>query len=793
MISLRGLVQRIRYRWTCPDGLAVLGILGLLVAFYPELFLARAASLVADHWEQHYPWAFYTAKSLRQGILPFWTPLIQCGFPIAAESQIGLFYLPNLLLYVVLPIRWAYAYMNIVHFFIAATGTYFYARKMGLNFWGSMVAMIVFVFGAGDGGAFYNITSLKTLAWFPWILWAFEGFQESSRKGYVLSAALFMAFSILAGYLQIAALVLTICLSYFLFRVCFFCRVPLTGGYFLKAGGVMALAFLGAVVLALPQLILTYELSLLSNRVGLSEGYAYVGSLSPAALLTVFFPKMQGLFRSACLYSGIFALIFITASFFASTEKNRKILLLWLTLGVVSLLLALGQWSPLYVGLVKLSHFYAFRIPAKFLIFFCFSAAMLAGTGFHVISVDMMEDPVRRDVFVNLYLVLSLGILALWGCVLFCLSWGRTLVFSVGKWAVENFIFGKSGHPRSLDYYYKFLDASIDSARNILSLNDPWQVWAIVLISLSCVWCMFFRRRFRPALLFSTAIIFLLADLYAFATIDIKKDFADYKDVLGPHIIVSVLLSEQTSGRLGRIYGYRKESEWLPLVPSVNMLYDIEDIGGYSPLIMSRYYETIGQFGSVNDSNHMSEPGTAFVLERLPLLNALDVSHVLAARALNHPNLELLVRDPRSGVFFYRNLGKRTRAFFVGGSVRFLIWRDLKATFMAPGFDPQEDLLLEPDEKATAEGVRLNTGSKATRILRMLQKDRSERWIVTVTGPGFFIVMNTMYPGWEARVNGIASPVLRAYGLFQALPIAAAGTYTVELTYHPYHSLRKEF
>jgi len=74
-----------------PDRLAIFGLLGLLFAFLSDLFLVKAAPLTGDHLEQHYPWAFQLAQSLKEFKLPFWTPLIQCGFPLVAESQVGAF------------------------------------------------------------------------------------------------------------------------------------------------------------------------------------------------------------------------------------------------------------------------------------------------------------------------------------------------------------------------------------------------------------------------------------------------------------------------------------------------------------------------------------------------------------------------------------------------------------------------------------------------------------------------------------------------------------------------------
>jgi hypothetical protein len=149
-----------------PDRLALFGLLGLLFAFYPELFLVKAAPLTGDHLEQHYPWAFLLAQSLKDFKLPFWTPLIQCGFPLVAESQVGAFYIPNLLMYFFLSFKVAYSYMNLVHWFIAGWGTYLYAKQMKLGAMAAFVAAAIFVFGGAYGGAYYNMTSLKRFAGF---------------------------------------------------------------------------------------------------------------------------------------------------------------------------------------------------------------------------------------------------------------------------------------------------------------------------------------------------------------------------------------------------------------------------------------------------------------------------------------------------------------------------------------------------------------------------------------------------------------------------------------------------
>lgn len=766
---------------------AGLALLVLLFVFYPELFLARSASLMGDHWEQHYPWAFLMAKSLKLGILPFWTPLIQCGFPIVAESQMGLFYLPNMVFYSLLPFRWAYAYMNVFHFCATALGTLLYARRIGLNSWGSFTAAMIFVFGAGYGGAYYNITSLKTLAWLPWVLWSFEAFYRSKRWRYAALAAGFMALAILAGYLQVAALMLFFCLLYFFFRLLFFVSAEETGrGRLLAAFGILA-ALACALMIALPQFLLTFELSQLSNRVDLAEGYAYVGSLSPGALLTLVFPNLQGLFRGTCLYSGIFSIFFCIAAFFVSFQPLQQMTRLWAWMAATALVLALGQWSPLYIALVKVTHFYSFRIPAKFLIFFCFAVAILSGIGVHAIAGCLFRDEKARKKMTAVGFAVAGAIPVVWACVYAALSLGRSWILAVGEWVVRNFIYGQPGHPKTMEEYLAALQAQIDRVRETLSGGDPWLLWAFALLLAAALWLLFFRRGARAAVLLLVAFGILLVDFYVLAGADIKKDFAGYDRVLQPNAIVQELLTEKAEGKLGRIYVFRKESENPPLKPSVNMLYGIEDIGGYSPLIFGRYFEAIGQLGNVNDSNRMFDPSPGFVLERLPLLDALDVSHVISMQPLHHPDLQLLMADPVTHAVLYRNTRSRVRAFFISGAVSFADWPRLKEMLMAPGFDPRSVLLLENDAKAQIRGIRLSKDTTAIRLSRTFHDTDSERWTIETTGPGFFVLANTFYPGWNAFVDQMPVPLLRAYGLFQAVYVPGPGSHDIALEYDPWH------
>lgn len=771
------------------DLFALLFIAMATFLFYPELFLARSGALTADHIVQHYPWAVLLAQSLRQGTLPFWTPLVQCGFPLVAEGQVGAFYLPNLILYSLLPIQWAYSYSSALHFLIAGWGTYAYTRQMKLIPIAAFISAFIYLFGTSYGGAYYNITSLKTLAWFPWMLYLFERFYHTQKVRYIIVLGLLSSLSILAGYLQVAVSALFIFSLYALFRLFIFFDPEFMQirDRILKLIGFVFSLILG-ILISLPQLLLTFHLAMLSNRALAEEAYAYVGSLSPGALGTLVFPLLQGLFRGNSLYLGVFSIFLIFFSIFAFKNANEKrFFYLWGLLSLVSLLWALGQWSPLYVGFVKLTHFYSFRTPAKFLIFICFGLSVFCGIGFQKAwrgdSYPDFKIIVKK--VSKAYVILSLWSLSILSGTYLVLQHARSVIFKIGEWFVLHFVYQKAGHPHEINVYRDKLGQALAYASSVLSPEHPWSRWCYCVLLTGILFALvmpFFKTSMRRWLLMGS--LFLGLDLFVFSFFDIKTDFDIYENVLKPSPITQKLQTELSRTGPARIFGFRSGDETLPLIPSINMLYGIEDIGFYSPLVFSRYYETIGQFGNINDSTMQQNPSKEFVLDHLKLLNFLDVGFILSKQKLDHPDLILLENDPRSQTFLYKNIGSHARAFFVNQYEFVKDWVQLKEKLMTPGFDPRKVVLLE-----TNEGKKINDLSSITEeepqavLQRTAQSVSHEQWMVETNQPGFFVLSNVMFPGWCAKINGKRTPILAVNGMFQAVVIQNPGQYVIVFEY----------
>lgn len=774
--------------WTKKDFYCLFFLVLSLAFFYPQLLLARTAALSGDHLLQHYPWAYLFAESLRHGELPLWTDLIQMGFPITAEGQIGTFYLPNWILYLLLPFRWAYSYVNVIHFVLSGFGTYWYARQMKLDHAASFFSAFVFLFGSAFGGAFYNITSLKTIAWFPWSLFFFERYYEHGKLKYLSFLAVCLALMLLAGYLQVATLTLGIFLFYACVRIFIFSDPGLRTTAMGRSISLI-LTVMIAVIFAFPQLVLTFQLALYSTRIGLSEDFTYVGSLSPISLLTFFFPLLQGILRGNCLYSGLLTIFLVLCAMSTADVRRKNLFRTWCAVWLVALFLALGQWSPLYIGLVKLTRFYSFRVPAKFLVYVCFGTAILGGIGVQVL-VNHARGQMKSfswRIPALIYLLLVLAVFLMQGVIFGFLTLGSGLTEHLGKWYVETFIYGRSGHPHNLEVYYAKLTSAVEVMRALFSCTHPFNMWTIMLMVASIV--LIFsavQRRYLHRTLMVSGFLFLFVDLRVFSEIDMKLDFLPYAQIERPVRVTEALKEEQAKGGVTRILGFRQYGETTPLPPSTNILHGFEDLGIYSPFAMKRYFESIGLFGNVDDSNFAYSASDSFLLERLPLLNFLDVSHIISRRPIHHEGLELLSHDDQNTAFLYRNMAHHARAHFLSKFEAVASWSMLRARLMQPGFDPQKLLLIEEDElKKAHDRIREFEGSPRVRLELEERRSARETWQVETNQPGFFVVARTMYPGWMAKVNGEPVELVRAYGLFQSVWIDKPGLHHITIQYKP--------
>src|SRR3989344_5076895 len=172
--------------------------------FYPELQFCVCPDFgMGDVWYYNYPIKNFLAESLQNGRLPLWNKDIGMGFPIFAEGQIGLFYIPNLL-FKLLNTPFALNLQYFLSFVIAAIGMFFYLRLLTLNRIASLFGSLTLAYSGYFITQISHLNLLQSASLIPWIFIVVEKLLKRKTVLLVLLLALLLSQQFFAGYTQIS-------------------------------------------------------------------------------------------------------------------------------------------------------------------------------------------------------------------------------------------------------------------------------------------------------------------------------------------------------------------------------------------------------------------------------------------------------------------------------------------------------------------------------------------------------------------------------------------------------------
>ncbi|MGB8646306.1 MAG: oligosaccharide flippase family protein [Anaerolineae bacterium] len=139
-------------------------------------------TLLDDLVLENYPWKKFIDDSLRQGELPLWNPYILAGQPFMAAGQNAALY-PFSLLFILLPLTYAYGLFVALHFWIAAASMYLLARVLGLRPFAATLSGIVYAFSDFMVVSVVFPMVISAAAWLPAILALLElTLREEERR-----------------------------------------------------------------------------------------------------------------------------------------------------------------------------------------------------------------------------------------------------------------------------------------------------------------------------------------------------------------------------------------------------------------------------------------------------------------------------------------------------------------------------------------------------------------------------------------------------------------------------------
>lgn len=339
----------------------------------------------------------YFGDWLHHGLLVLWTPLLQTGFPLFAESQAGATYPLHWLHGSGLPHEPLLAWSIVLHLAWAGAGLFAWLRLLGLRREAAAVPAVAFAFSALLVVRHQHTNVLEALSWWPWLLYAAERLL-AGRPRAALYLGLAAGLAACCGHVQYTLAGAGLAALYLVGR-------GLARRHRRWLPGAAA-ALILALGLAAAQYLPLLELSRNSQRAeGLAPGEETDQALAVQHLPLFVAPGFWGapfaddyagpaLPWEFCAYLGVLPLLLAAIGI----VRGGRLRWLGLALAIAGLWLSLGDAGGVWPLLQRLPGWSAMRVPARLLSLYGLGLLLLAGLGLEAICAGRVRWRLGLDV-----------------------------------------------------------------------------------------------------------------------------------------------------------------------------------------------------------------------------------------------------------------------------------------------------------------------------------------------------------------------------------------------------------
>ena len=320
-------------------------------------------------------------RQLAAGHLPLWNPWVFSGIPFLGAMQTGMLY-PTTWLFAVLPPTWAMNLLVIAIYACTALCTYAYTRGVGCSRFASVFAAVTFAFCGFCVVRIGSIPLLQGVAWLPLLLLALDRLRHRVRFRFVALGSIAAALAILTGHPQVPAYSLMVAVLYAAF---FTAAGPAVGRA--RYASIATACLAAGVLLTAVQLAPAAELAMRSVRSHMSFDEFTSFSLPRAQLPILAFPFLFGGAAGTPYWGGwslaeVTGYVGILPIMLAAAALGRWRIDLharfWTLLAALSLVLALGNGTPLAHLMYHVPIYSLFRGQARLLFVFSLAMAVLS-------------------------------------------------------------------------------------------------------------------------------------------------------------------------------------------------------------------------------------------------------------------------------------------------------------------------------------------------------------------------------------------------------------------------------
>lgn len=371
----------------------------------------------SDLISQYLPWYYITAQYLKNFQLPHWVNFSQGAYPLLAEGETGVLSPINSLILYLFPFSIAFNLLYLIYLALAILGMYLFLRASQLSKLSSIFGALVFVLSGYMVTRYFQPSIIFTAALAPLGFYFVQKSQTVKKTAILLTPLIYL--QVTAGHLQIALISISGYLTFFLLLT-FLNKKHLI----LSLAKILTIVGLG-ICLSAPQLLPSFKLYTLSERLKWDPMIRFAYSLPPSHLITYIRPYAFGISTpgddlgftqigggfwelNLTIWTLPFFLSLIPLLVIARAKKrSRKVKIVFslYVLWLIFLLLSFGGYFKLYRVLAQINDF-PFRAPSRFLLISTFAASTLAAFGFEALTKNL-----NRWLKITVFLFILISIL----------------------------------------------------------------------------------------------------------------------------------------------------------------------------------------------------------------------------------------------------------------------------------------------------------------------------------------------------------------------------------------------
>ena len=677
-----------------------------------------------------------------------WNPYILAGYPFISDCYTSGMYNPLTYFFILLfPPHAAVNYYIIFHYLIAGLSMYCYARTIRLSYPGAIAASLIFALGGFMTMRLSHTSPMDIVAPAPFVLLLIEKTYLKQKWYYCGWAGIMAGYLMVVGHPQFALYTFLLGFLYILVKPILNKDSCLTLSQFIRLTSYSIL--FGCIV----QIVIwpTKELISYSYRFQGTPWETMIwGSLPWTHIIRFIFPFYFGRpydyfyndlnFIETCAYLGILPLLLIIFLLF---QKNRnRYTWFYLILFIISIILALGKHTPVYL-IFKYIPFLKFtRNPGRFLVLFSISGAILVG-----IFLDQL----------------------------------RTIEFSLKTKDIGFKIIRLCFITGSIVILFALMDTIPDFSLYSITTRDNFFRLIILCGSLLLLGT-WLKGHISPNLFIKLFFIILLIDLFQFGIIlelDANKPFPLSSYYRTPQ--AAIFLKKDTDHF--RIYTLTNklwddpediDSQYATLYRNLSMLYNIENFQCYCAGGVWRFYQLMGileeAYYNVPEASQLNA-----LPEKLHILRKANIKYILTFENLTTEGLTKV--SSADGASIYQISNPYPRFYFT--------------TDWINAANPELAFSLMTDRRSAEKTIvekspyiPSNTSS-VTYFSNISVYQYAHTQIdlqLKTTHSGFLVISDYNYPGWSAFIDSKPATIYQANYLFRGLYLSA-GTHHIQMQF----------